>query len=272
MLNNILKEKIELLEKDVALLKTENMKVEIEETKRSFQLTDTTQSIFLYNPLSFGKFQKTSNTRIRFPDISNNTTWCWWFNLKNESRPREAIHMKVEIKEPKRSFQLIDHPKKKVINSTQIITLALEAQNKPDNLFLEISHPDDLIRQRIPIEFKGYLTNSVCSILIILNAIFIILLIFLSFFFYYKCRWHCYKVRRNKGLELGSNYILIFPISGFVFIVVYTIKIFQTLLPISSIFVIIWSFITVGFGWFLIRFLCSEKDSARLDKKCNELH
>jgi len=225
---------------------------------------NTTKIVFYY-PLSYGKFHETSVAHIKFPNISS--TDKFWFYLKSESSS-EKIYLKIEENISKKSYQLIDQPELIEVDSTKQFSLALKSQGKPDNLFLEITHPKNLTRQKIQIVFMEYLTNNVCYILIILNTFFIILLIFLSFFFYYKCRWHCYRVRSRKF----SNIILILPVLGFVFFVMYVIKIIQTLLLISSDFILIWSLIIVVFIGFLVRFFYSEADDELLDKKCNELH
>jgi len=232
---------------------------------------DTKQSIILYYPLSFGKFQNANTSKIWFSNIEKTDTFL--LNLKNESGLHETAHMKVEVKDSNKKlfkqFQLIDHPKLVTIDSSKIFSLILESQNKSDNLFLEISNPFNLTRQRIPIEFKEYLTDGICYILIILNTFLIILITFLMYFFYRKCR-HCYRVNYYEGLKLGSNFILVLPILGVVLFALYAVKICYTLLLICWFFVLIWVLIIVLFVWFLSRFYCLEQEL--FNKKCNELH
>jgi len=225
---------------------------------------DTTQTIVLYYPLSLGKFQNTAKSKVRFLNIPTNT-FC--LNLKNESRLNGTIYMDVEITNatPKKQFQLIDHPKLAIIDSNKIFLLTVESQNKSDNLFLEISDSSNLTKQRIPIEFKQYLSNDVCYVLIILNSFLIVLLIFLTYFFYCNCK-HCYFVRNHEGLKLGSKIILIIPISGTILLVLYAIKIIYTL----PFFSIIWLLIIIVFCGFLVRYFLSE--AKKLNRKCNELH
>jgi hypothetical protein len=227
-------------------------------------IKDSVPKIVFYYPLSFSKYSKTNTSKIQFSNIRG--TEKFWINLKNESNPYESFFLEV-IESGKKPVQLIDKPKLIEIDSSKTFTLVLASQVKPDNLFFEISKPSELSRQRITIEVKEYLTDITCFILVILNTLLIIMLVFFTWFFYFKCNKHCYLIKKRQGLKLGSKFIVILPVLSFYFFVLYSIKI---ALIFSLDFFIIWLIIILIFSLFLIQLFRFERNN--FDKTCNELH
>lgn len=230
-------------------------------------IKDTKQKIIFYYPLTFAKFQTTNNAMIHFSEITKPDTFL--INLKNELYNHELTPMKI-ISSQNMSKQLIDYPKSITIDSSMNFSLILESVNKSENLFLEISRPKDLVRQKIPILFQEYLPTSVCYVLIVMNLLVFALLVFFSLFLYSKSK-HCYKIKNHEGLKIGSELMLIFPTLSVLLFLSYLIKFLITCYRIQTLnsFYLTIVIIIVFVSFFISLYSFEVKN---FDIKCDELH